>query len=239
MATAQVAELHARTGRRVRVVNSKGVPQWSEVFRHNPKIVHPDETGSVCVRLTNASGARPYIAAKLPDRWVWRHWNIRPGELYFSREETLFGQQHGGGVLVEPHTKVAGSNKEWPIERWQEFARTRGDLVQVGAATTPRLEGVRFVETPSFRHACAVLAASRAFVGTEGGLHHAAAAVNVPAVVLFSEFISPDITGYSTQRSLRHAGAACGMRSKCSGCRRSMQLITVDEVIRNVKEIAP
>lgn len=220
----------------MRVVNAKGIPQWNEIFLHNPKIVHPTEVNVVSVRLTNASGARPYIAAKMPDRWIWRRWNIGPGEIFFSEEERAFGARHGGGVVIEPHTKVAGSNKAWPFERWQQVARTRDDLVQVGIASTVRMDGVRFVETPSFRHACAVLGASRGFVGSEGGLHHAAAALGVPAVVLFSEFIDPSITGYPMHRNLRHAGAACGMRVSCAECRRSMERITVEEVVSNLKE---
>lgn len=239
MATAQVKELHARTGKRVRVVNSKGITQWNEVFLHNPKIVRPDEPSSPGVRLTNASGARPYIAAKLPDRWIWKRWATAPGEIYLSRDELAFGEKHGGGVLVEPHTKVAGSNKAWPFDRWQEFARTRDDLVQVGKADSQRLDGVRFVETPSFRHACAVLSASRGFVGTEGGLHHAAAALGIRGVVLFSAFISPDVTGYPGHINIYKGapGLGCGSRNRCQCCLDAMERITVEEVVRNVKEM--
>jgi ADP-heptose:LPS heptosyltransferase len=93
------------------------------------------------------------------------------------------------------------------------------------------------VQTPSFRAAAAVLANAVAFVGTEGGLHHAAAALGRPAVVLFSEFISPAITGYRTHRNLYHAGQPCGSRSACSGCRASMEAISVDEVVSNLLEI--
>jgi ADP-heptose:LPS heptosyltransferase len=91
---------------------------------------------------------------------------------------------------------------------------------------------------PTFRLACAVLANCRAFVGTEGGLHHAAAALGIPSVVLFSEFIGPDITGYKTHRNLRHAGPACGSRLPCQGCVDSMNAISVDEVTTNLWEVA-
>lgn len=237
MCTAQVRELHARTGKRVRVVNPKGISQWSEVFRNNPKIVHPDEAGAISVRLTNSSGARPYIAAKMPDHWVWRRWNIAPGEIYLTDEERAFGARYAGHILIEPNTKVIGSNKAWVSTRWQEVVDAGGEFVQVGVPGVAPLHGVTFVETPSFRHACAVLAASRCFVGTEGGLHHAAAALNVPAVVLFSEFISPEFTGYPMHRNLRSAGAPCGMRVQCQECRRSMERITVEEVSQNLREV--
>jgi ADP-heptose:LPS heptosyltransferase len=98
-------------------------------------------------------------------------------------------------------------------------------------------DNVLHVLTPTFRHAMAALSVCRAFVGTEGGLMHAAAAVNVPGVILWSEFISPDITGYTMHRNLRHAGVACGSRLNCSGCRASMAAITVGEVADNLKEL--
>lgn len=100
------------------------------------------------------------------------------------------------------------------------------------------MEGVPFVETKTAREAFAVLSWSRLFVGCEGALHHAAAAFNVRAVVLWSEFISPIFTGYQTQRNLRSTNAVCGSRMPCPSCAASMAAITVDEVIKAVREEA-
>ncbi len=110
------------------------------------------------------------------------------------------------------------------------MSKTRSDFVQCGAGDV-RLPGATQVPTPTFRHAAAVLSVCRAFVGTEGGLMHAAAAVGTPAVILWSEFISPEITGYSSMTNLRHAGKPCGNRFNCPSCRKSMEAITVDEVV--------
>lgn len=218
------------------VVNRRGAPQWHPVFEGNPRIVAAP--GRATQRLLNCSGCRPYIAAKSPERWQWKRWKSSPGEIYLNEAERSFAKVHAGRILIEPHTKVIGSNKAWIWDRWQGLVDSvAGPFLQVGPAGTRLLHGVQFVETPDFRHACAVLAVSRAFVGTEGGLHHAAAALGVPAVVLFSEFIGPDITGYPTHRNLRHAGPACGSRIPCTGCAESMELITVDEVRRNLLEI--
>lgn len=235
MATAQVKQLHARTGRPVYVVGRHGIVQWHEVFENNPKILRAPHRNAT--RLVNASGLRPYIASKTPARWFWKRWDIGPGELFLTAAEIAFAAPHAGRVLIEPNTKVPDSNKAWAWSRWQQLVDRGGDFVQVGPAGARRLDGVLFVETPTFRLGCAVLAASRAFVGAEGGLHHASAALGVPAVVLFSEFVGTDITGYDTHRNLRHAGVACGARLPCAGCRASMEAITVDEVSRNLMEI--
>ncbi len=239
MCTAQVKSLYAQNGKRVRVVDRLGRTQWSEVFENNPKICKPTDRTlpQKEVRLINAGGARPYIQGKTATHWQWKRWNIEPGEIFLSFAEHEFGAAHAGKILIEPNTKVAGSNKAWIPERWQQLVDRGGDFIQVGAPGTQPLRGVEFVETATFRLACAVLAKSKAFVGPEGGLHHAAAALGVPAVVLFSEFIAPDFTGYKAHRNLRHANGSCGSRVPCEGCRASMQAISVDEVSRNLEEI--
>lgn len=222
-------------GHQVIVVDRAGRVQWHEVFENNPKISPVQYRG--VQRLINAGGVRPYIASKTAHNWVWKRWNTAPGELFFSESEKDFAARHAGMILIEPHTKVAASNKAWIWERWQQLVDRGGDFVQVGPPGTHPLRGVKFVETSNFRLGCAVLARSRAFVGPEGGLHHAAAAVGTPAVVLFSEFIAPDITGYPQHRNLHHAGGSCGSRQPCSGCRESMAKITVDEVSENLEQI--
>lgn len=235
MATAQVKLLHARTGRRVVVVGKFNQPVWSEIFENNPKIVREQRRG--VERLRNGGGVRPYIVSKSSTTWTWKTWEREPGEIFLTAAELSAAQPHAGRILIEPNTKVDGSNKAWLWERWQEVVDRGGEFVQVGAAGTRTLRGVHFVETANFRAACAVLAVSTAYLGTEGGLHHAAAALQVPAVVLFSEFIGPKITGYAGQRSIWHASKMCGSRLPCAGCRASMEAITVDEVDRNLREI--
>lgn len=238
MATAQAKRLHANTGKLVVVVGRGGVPVWSEVFENNPKIARAH--GRHTARLQNASGMRPYIVAKTPTKWIWKRWAIEPGELYLSAAEKAFSAPYAGKILVEPSTKVPGSNKAWVWERWQQVVDAGGDFIQVGRADAHRLRGVQFVETPTFRYACAVLAVSRAFVGSEGGLGHAAAALGVPAVVLFSAFISPLVTGYAAHRNIYKGPAGvlgCGSRISCDCCRASMEAITVEDVRSAIKEV--
>lgn len=234
MCTAQVRRINQETGRKVLVVARDGRPRWHEVFRNNPRM--SNDLGSV--RLLNGPGARPYIAGKTAIRWTWQRWEIEPGELYLTDEERAFGAPYTGSVLVEPATKVPNGNKAWAWERWQAVvdAFPGERFVQVGPPGARWLNGVQRVVTNTFREACAVLAVSRACVVPEGGMHHAAAALDVPAVVLYSEFISPDISGYATQRNIRHAGEACGSRVPCHGCKQSMQRITVGEVVENLRE---
>lgn len=242
MATAQVRTLNERSGKRVAVVDRMGRMRWSEAFENNPRIaapgtVSPADTVNV-VRLVNAGGARPYIRLKTDRTWYWQTWDIQPGELYLTHDEYALGSVlASGAVVVEPNTKHDVSNKAWPFGRWQDLVYLLPDLhwIQIGAPNARRLAGVRFIPT-TIRQAFGIIAAARLFVGTEGALHHAAAALGTRAVVLWSEFISPAYTGYVTQRNIRKTSAVCGSRYPCAACRASMDAIDVAEVAQAVKE---
>lgn len=243
MAAGEARALHAKTGQPVVIVDARGRPQWHEVFAGVPYIAR--RGGHMALPVHSASGQRPYILAKTPTRWRWQPYRPKPAELVLTAEERAFAEPYRGAIMVEPHVKVQQhANKAWPFKRWQDVVwamrlPARGALrfVQCGPAGTTWLRDVERCETETFRKACAVLSVARAFVGTEGGLMHAAAALGTPAVVLWSEFIAPEVTGYPSMRNLRHAGEACGSRLPCRGCAESMQRITVDEVVRNLEEI--
>lgn len=239
MASGEARRLHAKTGRPVVIVDRSNRVQWHEVFDGLPYIKKRHALHTA--KIVSASGQRPYIAGKTADRWTWRAYKPYPAEIAFTADEMEFARPYHGMVMIEPNVKAVGhANKAWVRERWGGLVEALAEpLVQcVHSFLTPGLPPkVLKVVTPTFRHALAVLSVSKAFVGTEGGLMHGAAAVGTPAVILWSEFISPDITGYATHRNLRHAGSPCGMRKDCPSCRASMEAITVDEVVANLKEI--
>lgn len=236
MATAQVKSLYAKNSTPVLVIGADGRSLWHEVFENNPKILR--RPARHMQRLVNGPGVRPYIAAKTARQWTWKRWDIQPGEIFLTDAERMFAEPYRGKILIEPNIKGTNEgNKAWVPDRWVQLAATRSDFLQVGPASAPRLRGVQFARTDTFRLACAVMSVARAFVGTEGGLHHAAAALGVPAVVLFGGFISPDITGYPMHHNLFTGGKACGMRVACQHCRDAMSAITVREVAQHLKEI--
>lgn len=229
IATARARAMHKANGLPVVIVGRNGLARWSPIWENNPRILR--EPIANCNRLPNGGGAgRPYIAGKTSTHWIWKTWEREPGEIYLYEHEKRFAEPYSGKILVEPNTKVVDGNKAWSFDRWASLVSGREEVfLQVGPPGIRVLPGVQHVVT-TFREACAVLAASRAFVGTEGALHHAAAALGVPAVVLWSEFISPEITGYASQVNLRRAGSPCGSRLPCGGCKVSMHAIEVEEV---------
>jgi ADP-heptose:LPS heptosyltransferase len=97
---------------------------------------------------------------------------------------------------------------------------------------------VRLIVTEDFRTACAVLARAKAYVGHESGLHHAAAAVGVPGVVIFGGYTPIEVTGYPMHRNLGASMEdACGSRQPCDHCAAWMERITPEQVLAELKSV--
>lgn len=234
--------LQQRDPRPVRVVDRKGRVRWSDAWRGNPRFAAPGARGPVQV-LVNGPGARPYIDGRDGTGWRWRDWVCATGELHLDAGELAFGRAHAGRVLIEPGLKAGASpNKAWGAARWRALAaclRAAGHRVarfaEAGEATgadpgSVDADGVEVIRARSFRQAAAVLAHAHAAALPEGGLHHAAAALGTPTVVLFGGYISPRQTGYAHQVNLFTGGEPCGATRPCAHCRAAMARIDPEAV---------
>lgn len=239
MLTGQVRALQATDPRRVRIVYPQ--PRWHESWNNNPRIAALDEKGDFQSLEGRPNGLRAYIRGKKATRWVWQPHQPTPGELYFNTEERAFGARYAGRLIIEPTLKSGASpNKQWGWAKWQALVHRLQAIglqpTQLGPPGAARLQGVEFVQTQSMRLAAAVLSTARVAVLPEGGLHHVAAAVGAPAVVIFGGYISPEVTGYRTHRNLytesREHPLGCGMRSPCAHCAQAMAAISPDHVMQ-------
>lgn len=234
MITGRARVMQETDPRKVRVVYEKG--RWHEAWDHNPRIAGRGEQGDFQELVARIGYLRPYIAAKTDRQWTWKPYGPPRGELYFTDDELGFGEQHKSLVIVEPHLKPGASpNKEWGWERWAELARLLGragiEPVQLGRSLPRLLPGTRWIRTGSMRYAAALIARARLVVVPEGGLHHVAAAVGTPAVVIYGGYISPEVTGYQEQTAFFSGeGLGCGMRVACDHCERVMAGIEPDAV---------
>lgn len=214
-----------------------------ELHFNNPNIAQPGSEGDDdLIWIQHYPGKRPYNQG-FGNRWLWiTGHNNNPGQVFFDDEELSFANKHGSGfILIEPNVpafKTVGINKQWPHERYAEVAH---HLVKAGHEIVQfqypppygpghRIQQARQIKAPSFRHALAVLANARLYIGPEGGLHHGSAAVETPAVVIFGGFISPNVTGYSNHTNLYVGGPACGSFHYCEHCRKAMHSISVSKV---------
>lgn len=213
------------------------------IFRGNPNLAPPntDLRARDLEWINYRKGHRIYNTHDPAHaRWVWNmDFRAVPGEVFFDDVERVEASHHGQGfVVLEPHvpSKSYAQNKQWGVKRYEAVARELSsaglDVVRFTYPTqrAERIEHVRPILTPTFRHAMAVLARAKLYLGAEGGLHHAAAALGVPAVVLFGGFIPPQVTGYDTHINLTGGATACGSLMPCQHCRDAMAAISIDEV---------
>lgn len=214
---------------------------WSdEIFRHNPNVATPGSE-----RLPNLEwidyykGHRKYNT-HTSDRWLWNYdFRPTPGEIYFDLHETnFFNSLVADYILIEPNVpwhKSVAPNKDWSLKKYQavtdELLR-QGERVAQISYGRDRLKGVEVIKVDTFRKALAALSQAKFAVLPEGGMHHGAAALGVPAVVIFGGFIPPKVTGYDFHYNLTGGAEACGSLQACDHCRQALDKITVGEVIQ-------
>lgn len=227
MATAVVRKAHLKTGKKVLVGDGTRI-HWSEVFEHNPRIsreIEPD-----CVWVKSVKGNRPYIdyAKTTEERVAWKPFKAEPGEIYFHPDELRWTETDF--VYIEPNTKGSfGGNKDWGFDNWQAVVDALPEVRWIQGKGRP-LRNVLQLDTRSFRDALALLSRAFLFVGTDGGLHHGAAALGIPAVVVWGGLIGPKTLGYDTHTNLCKASYFCGSILPCPHCRQALERITVEEV---------
>jgi ADP-heptose:LPS heptosyltransferase len=140
----------------------------------------------------------------------------------------------GPFAVVSPLTKPnASPNKQWGLERWEEAINGFPlPVYQLGPQGTQIIRGALHFVTPTMRHAAAVVERAAVVMTNEGGMHHLAASMRRPAVVVFGGFMPVHITGYSTHINLGVAGAEnyCGSWTPCEHCKKAMAAIAPDVV---------
>ena len=241
MAAGEARLLHERTGRKIGICAGRWTgPLTSALWEGIDYIARPGEPFGG--RVIDSPKRRPYRRKSTRLGSVWREYRPIAAEIAFTDAELDFAQRCGRGfVVIEPHVKSereGAVNRQWGWDRYAAVVAAAPDLpwVQLGPPGKRILPGAALMETPTFRMACAVLARAAAYVGPEGGLHHACAAVGTPAVVIFGGYISPKVTGYPGHVNLFSGeGLGCGKRLKCQcSCMESISPNTVIEALRRV-----
>jgi len=247
MAAGVAARIHRERGVPVRIVGVDGAPRWSELWRDNPAIEQRGDPRGDSEVLVNGPGARPYIErweqseerSRLVFRRDWRARDHR-GEIFLSALERAAAVEvapKAPFMVLEHRVRGASSpNKDWGAERWQRVVDLLAGQVAFvtfvqAADEDPGIKGTLTIVTSSFRLACAVLERSAGYVGPEGGLHHAAAALRRPAVVVFGGFVHPSNTGYEDHANLYTSPEGpCGRWAPCATCRDALDRIHPAEV---------
>lgn len=211
--------------------------EWNEVFDGNPFLSKDVVSG--CVWVHCAKNHRPYIeyngTTKTKFKWK-RDYKVIPGELYLTPQEEAKWIDRKDFVYIEPNIKGwLGTNKDWGFDNWQSVVDAFPEIRFIQGPGR-KLNNVEQVETVSFRDACALLARASLFVGTDGGLHHAAAALGKRAVVVWGGYTHPRNLGYDFHRNVHANVEPCGMLVECSHCKKAMKSISVQSVVKAMRE---
>ena len=224
--------------------------EWTEVYQGNPNITHPTliKAAGEKVFVSHYTGHRPYIKGTEDGCIVYdpAH-RAEKGDLFLSQAERDWAARAIADavgevpfLLFEPHVKgTFAGNKSWIWDRWCEVSeKTSAPIIQVGNGYRPLLPKARLIKTKSIRQAFAIVGRAACVVVTDGALHHAAAALNVPAVVLWGARTNPDILGYPDQINLwTGTGVGCGAMNECAHCIDGMRKITPDIVLSAIEGV--
>jgi len=237
--SAQVKRANIETGKKVCVGNGKQAFIDNDILINNPRLAR---NGEDCVWVANYTGHRPYFKQVTKERIIFNDdFKPEPGEIYLRESELKQADERLNGVtdfiLVEPNVKskfIHTVNKSWP--HFEELIKHDLPWLQVGDSNAIRY--TRFIQTDSFREACAILSRASMFVGTDGGLHHAAAALGIPSVVIWTGFTSPKHLGYDAHINIHDGGEPCGTINKvCQHCLDISKNITVERVLDAIHTI--
>jgi ADP-heptose:LPS heptosyltransferase len=243
-------------------------PIVSEIFYNNPRITQKlsQDNNQYCIPMILNNPSANYCKHDYPTHAVHRYdkhiieqicevYGISDPklkcELYLTEGETqvanLVGEAFSNKkyVVIEPQSNNEYSvNKVYPIEKWQKVADDLNNMglnvVQIGQKTSSkRLKGVSDITgQTTFRTASAIIAGSDLFVSSEGGLMHAANAVETKSVIVYSGFISPVMTGYSENTNIwiGKDHGPCGMKARCEKCYDAMKNHDPNEIVEAVRD---
>lgn len=215
------------------------------IFRGNPNVAPPGTGGEGIEWIHHYPGNRMYnMRDAKGSRWIWNYsFRVTPGELFFDAIEDKFAAcvfpEDDRDIVIEPNVllrKPWAQNKNWPhYQPVADALRHAGHrVVQFEyPEMAKRLQRVElFKSAANPRLAMAALSRARLYIGPEGGMHHAAAALGVPAVVIFGGFAPPSVLGYDGHINLTGgAESACGLQRPCDHCAAALDAIKPDDVI--------
>ena len=231
MASGDAKEANERTGKKVKIGDGSRMFTDIQVFSNNPRMASNSDTDVVWVK--NYQGHRPYLKGTKNGHMLFNDdYKPRVGEVYFNQlEKKNIDKIDKDYIVVEPNVKKIYAhtvNKAW--HGWEDLFKHDLPWLQLGDISVKRY--TKWKETNTFREALQVLSKAKLFIGTDGGLHHAAAALNIPSVVIWTGFTSPRHLGYDTHRNIHDGSEPCGTYdSVCQHCLLKSKAITVEQVL--------
>lgn len=234
--------------RKVAICDVYGNVRQHSLWTGNPAIATPRHAQAHPVsRVTNGVGARPYLAYPYDHerRARFTSWRARDhvGRVYLTKGDTLMARakaEERPYVLIEPSLKGEQTrNKQWGFTRYAEVVKACPDIrfIRVIHADQRPLPGAENVFGLTLFQVLAMVQHAAAVLVPEGGLHHAAAAFETKAVVLFGARVPVETLGYPGQVNLGTDPEPCGMWQPCAHCKAAWNRVTVEEVVAALRKV--
>lgn len=239
----------------IALVDVNGAPRWNPIWQGNPVIWVPGGTPVPSRSVVSGRGALPYLRYPYSAEtgWTFTDYRVRDhrGRLYLTDEELDWGRRLrancGPYLVLEPTAQRKHPNRRPPVTFWPALrlhlkaAYSNPPIIQPMHSDADGLRGVLHVPHTTFREACGILSGASLLICTEGGLAHAAAALGIPAVVLWGGNISSDVLGYPEHANLvsDHPRTPCGSLVLCHHCASAWDELTTDAVIHAAERLCP
>lgn len=256
----EAAEVHKQNPDAVIHDGREHSPMW----KGHDWVVAPDYNGpKKKIKVPRKPGGnRWYIEGWGPGKIIYKDYQPKPAPYIVSKEELERAddilKQHGVNkqfAIVNPDTKntTLSTNKDWGFNRWQELTNLLSDHIQVVRVKPGKsvndvsghveygqkmLDNAINIVEDDVRIAFAIMSLSSAIVTSEGGVHHFAAAVQVPAFVIYGGVIHPDQTGYTGRDQTYYfvGDKPCGSQVQCNHCKDAMAAIKPQMIYEDVLE---
>lgn len=231
MALGRAERLYEQTGKPVSILTMTESPRDHDAWHGNPAWVYKGGE-----RLVDGGGSRPYIRHWHGRRAIFNlDYKARAGRVHLTDAERDSCTLEPPYAIVSPELKKGASpNKDWGRRNWEAVIRDFPIPVYQlcpDDKTSP-ISGAIPYKTPSFRAALAAIEKAALVMAAEGGTHHMAASMKVPAVVVFGSFVPPSVTGYDFHYNIavETDEGYCGRWEMCEHCRTALKSITPETV---------
>lgn len=238
----------------------------SEVFEHNKNFlqVFDKQTNDYIFPLILNNPAANYCKQDTPEKAFQRgdkHIIEQCCEVYgignptlkcylnFSEEENKkinsIVQQHIGNedyLTIEPYSKDNYTpNRAYDFKKWQQVVNelhSKIKIVQVGNPNQPILENViNLTGKTTFFEAAGVIGRSKLFMSSEGGLVHAATAVNTTSLVILTGYQTEKMVAYPQNINIRIAThGPCGLKRECKDCKKDVEDHDWHEIVDKIHQ---
>jgi len=180
LASGQAKLLHRKTGKKVQIIGKHGRREWMPLYNNVPYL-------GKGIRLYDYGGNRAYYKKNEQGRVIFNYdYKAEPATVIADAINTDY-------IIIEPNIKPGAP----PAKKWHWYQEVvdafPAEYLQFNKQS---LKGVDTVKT-DLKQAAAYMKGARAYIGTEGFLHHLAAAVGTPAVVVIGAYSPAEVIGYA------------------------------------------